>query len=400
MDHKTDHSKGENFEMLAKTLFGFEDILSKEIESLGGKILTKENRAVRFTGDKKILYKVNYHARTALRVLRPLFVFNAENEKELYKNILEYPWDKVFGVNQTFAVNSVVYSPFFKHSHYVALKVKDAIVDRFRKDFGIRPSVNTTEPDVPVNIHLSNNRCTVSLDSSGDSLHKRGYRMGHGVASLNEVLAAGLISLTGYDGSLPFIDPMCGSGTLVIEAALIAYGISPGSFGRKYSFQNWLDYDDSLFEKISKEGMNRDRDVLGIFGSDISDKQIRVARMNVYNAGLMDKIKLKEKDMEDLHLKYPDGIMLINPPYGERIRPEHIDELYSMIGNTLKRNFHGYTAWVFSGNPGSLKKIGLHPSEKYLLYNSEIKCQFRKFELYQGSKKASKTGTNPTNKRI
>ncbi len=400
MDYKTENSEGESFEMLAKTLFGFEDILSKEIKSLGGKILAKENRAVRFTGDKEILYKVNYHARTVLRVLRPLFVFKAENERELYKNIFNYSWEEVFRVDQTFAVNSVVHSPFFKHSHYVALKVKDAIVDRFRRDTGIRPSVNTNEPDVPVNIHLSNNRCTVSLDGSGESLHKRGYRMGHGAASLNEVLAAGLVSLTGYDGSLPFIDPMCGSGTLVIEAALLAYGIPPGSFGRKYSFQNWLDYDAGLFKKISQERLKKEVDVQEIFGSDVSDKQIRVARMNVYNAGLMDKIKLKEKGMEELRLKFPEGIMLMNPPYGERIKPEHINELYSMIGNTLKRNFHGYTAWVFSGNPGSLKKIGLHSSEKHLLYNSDIKCQFRKFELYQGSKKASKTGTNPQEKRI
>lgn len=393
MDHKTDNSKGESFEMLAKTLFGFEDILSKEIEALGGKILAKENRAVRFTGDNAVLYRVNYHARTVLRVLKPLFVFKAENEGELYKNILNYSWDRIFRVNQTFSVNSVVHSPFFNHSHYVALKVKDAIVDRFRKDYGIRPSVNTKEPDIPINIHLSNNRCTVSLDSSGDSLHKRGYRMGHGDASLNEVLAAGLVSLTGYDGSLPFIDPMCGSGTLVIEAALIAYGIPPGSYGRKYSFQNWLEYDAGLFGEISKESVKKNADIKEILGSDISDKQIRVARMNVYNAGLIDKIKLKEKGMENLQVKFPEGILLMNPPYGERIRPEDIDELYSMIGNILKRNFHDFTAWVFSGNPGSMKKIGLHPSEKYLLYNSEIKCQFRKFELYQGSKKYLKTGT-------
>lgn len=393
MIEKEENITNGSFEMLAKTLFGLEGILSREIESFGGKVLANENRMVRFTGGKDVLYRVNYHARTAVRVLKPLFDFKAGNEDELYKQILNFRWDEVFQVNQTFSVNSVVHSDYFKHSHYIALKAKDAIVDRFRKDHGIRPSVNTKDPDVVINIHISNKSCNVSLDSSGESLHKRGYRIGHGDASLNEVLAAGMISLTGWNGSVPFIDPMCGSGTLLIEAAILAYGIPPGSFGRKYSFQNWADYDPDLFAKVSNERRQGPFEVREIVGSDNSGKQVRVARMNVFNARLMDKIKLKVKSMEDLHMPFSEGLMVMNPPYGERIKPEDINELYTMTGNILKRNFSGYTAWILSGNPGSMKRVGLHPSENHILYNADIKCQFRKFELYQGSKKASKNRT-------
>ena len=393
MTEKEGNSANGSFEMLAKTLFGLEDVLSREIESFGGEVLAKENRMVRFTGGKDVLYRVNYHARTAVRVLKPLFNFRADNEDALYKQILNFRWDEVFRVNQTFLVNSVVNSDFFKHSHYIALKAKDAIVDRFRKDHGIRPSVNTKDPDIVINIHILNKTCNVSIDSSGDSLHKRGYRIGHGEASLNEVLAAGMISLTGWNGSVPFIDPMCGSGTLLIEAAMMAYAIPPGSFGRKYSFQNWADYDPDLFSKVSNERREVPIEVKEIIGFDNSGKQVRVARMNVFNARLMDKIKLKVKSLENLNMPFPEGLMVMNPPYGERIKPEDINELYSMIGNIMKRNFSGYTAWILSGNPGSMKRVGLHPSENHILFNADIKCQFRKFELYQGSKKASKSGT-------
>ena len=376
-----------HFEILAKTLFGLEDVLADEVSKLGGENLKRENRAIRFVGNKEVMYRVNYHARTALRVLKPIASFHAQNEDQLYHNTLKTDWSKIFSFNQTFAVDSVVFSPKFKNSHYVALKIKDAIVDQFRDKLGKRPSVDSRNPQIQINAHISNDLCTLSLDSSGSSLHKRGYRKSHGIASLNEVLAAGMILLSGWDGSTDFYDPMCGSGTLVIEAAMIAYGIPPGTYRRKFLFENWKDFEQEVFEKVKNEKTARKKHFPEIIGLDNLATQIRIARNNLENAELSEKVKLKILSLNEVKPGLQAGTIIMNPPYGERMKSYDLNNLYKEIGNSLKQNFTGFDAWVLSGSPNALKNIGLRPSRKIALLNGDIKCQYQKYELYKGSKK-------------
>ena len=375
------------FEMLAKTLYGLEDILADEVVKCGGHLLKKENRAIRFKGDNSVLYRLNYRARTALRILKPLAQFRVRDEKELYYGVNETNWHDVMDTGKTFSVDPVVHSRYFNHSHYVALKVKDAIVDQFRDRLGRRPSVDQKNPHIKINVHIAHDRCTLSLDSTGMSLHKRGYRTGHGKASLNEVLAAGMILLSGWDGNTDFIDPMCGSGTLVIEAAMVAYDIAPGVFRTNYLFQNWPDYNASLFEMVKAERKITRHIIPEIIGSDISATQVQVARKNVLSAGLSDKIKLKIMPLQDLEPASSSGTIIINPPYGERVKYQNLDKLYHEVGNHLKRNFSGYDAWILSGNIEALKHLGLHPSKRNTLYNGDLRCKYQKYELYEGSKK-------------
>ena len=376
-----------HFEILVKTLFGLEGILADEIRNLGGQEIKKENRAVRFTGNKEHIYRINYHARTALKILVPITVFQAKNEEELYRNTLRTDWSNIFSANQNFAIDSVVFSEKFKHSHYVALKVKDAIVDQFRDKYGKRPSIETRNPDIQINVHIADTRCTISFDSTGPSLHKRGYRKSHGPASLNEVLAAGMILMSGWDGSTSFYDPMCGSGTLLIEAALIGYGIPPGSYRRKFLFENWKDFDASLFEKVKTEEFSTKKNAPEIIGMDSLATQIRTARENLQNAGLSEKIKLKILDLDEARPNHQSGTVIMNPPYGVRVKSPDLINLYNEIGNSLKHNFTGFDAWILSGNINALKSIGLRPSKKVTLFNGDIKCLYQKYDLYEGSKK-------------
>ena len=381
------NEENKNFGMLAKTMYGFESILAEEVKELGAKEVSTENRAVRFRGSLEVLYRVNYYSRLSLKILKPLAEFNARNEQDLYDKTMGIDWSRIMTVNQTFAIDSVVHSPHFTHSHYVALKVKDAIADRFRKDMGRRPNVDSKNPHIKVNVHISNTRVSLSLDSSGASLHKRGYRKGHGKASLNEVLAAGLIVLSGWDKKMPLIDPMCGSGTIIIEAALMAHDIPPGSFYREYLFPNWTDFDPELYKKIRSEKRRDTSGSIEIIGSDSSTEQIRVARLNLRNAGLSDLVVLKQKEFAKLLPSSPEGIIIMNPPYGERIEHDNLVELYKEIGNQLKKEYNGYKAFVFSAKPEALKFIGLHPSSKNILYNGEYKCMYQEYELYEGSRK-------------
>jgi putative N6-adenine-specific DNA methylase len=374
-------------EFIATTMFGLEEILAKELRDLGASDVRVLNRAVGFDGSQAILYKVNIGTRTAMRILKNLRSFRVTDEESLYNSIYNMKWEDHFSIKNSFMINSSVNSPKFRHSLFVSQKVKDAIADRFRKLTNLRPSVDTNDPDITINVHISNDRADISLDSSGEPLFKRGYRAAQFMAPLNEVLAAGMIMLTGWDGSVPFIDPMCGSGTLPIEAALIAKKIPPGIFREKFGFMQWKDYDSTLQSRLMESMLAPVDMKAGIFASDISRDAVELTRKNIKKALLEEFIELKQQDFKELIPGKEGGLLIMNPPYGERLKEDEINMFYKGIGDTLKKNFSGYEAWVLSGNPDALKFFGLRPERKIELLNGSIKCKFQKFSIYEGSKK-------------
>jgi putative N6-adenine-specific DNA methylase len=380
------------FEMVAKTLFGLENILSEELREIGAENIRILNRAVAFKGSKKMMYKANYNLRTALKILVPLRETEINTEKDLYNFVRSLEWDKYLGKSDTLAVEVSLKSNLFTHSQFVAQRIKDAIVDQFRDKYGQRPSVDLDNPVLRINAFINGKKIVLSLDSSGDPLYKRGYRIRQGSAPLNELLAAGLIMLTGWNGRITFVDFMCGSGTLPVEAALIASKIPPGAIGRFYGFKNWKDYDTDLFDEVVHEKSNNSELTdLKIFASDISSDAVRLAIKHAQNAGVADKIKFQTCHFNDFIPPASPGIVLVNPPYGERIIPYDINELYAQIGNRLKKGFAGYDAWIFSGNPVALKHIGLRPSKKIHLFNGQLECKFHRYSLYEGTKKMYKS---------
>jgi putative N6-adenine-specific DNA methylase len=374
--------------LVAKTLYGLENVLANELTALGASDIEKVNRAVLFSGDKDLLYRVNYCARTALSVLMPVADFRIGSKDDLYKGGLKIDWDRYMDESNTFSVVPVINSPHFDHSGYAGLLLKDSIADFFRNKHGKRPSVDTTDPTLLINLHVSNDHVTISIDSSVIPLFKRGYRQEQAVAPLNEVLAAGILLMSGWNVSTSLTDPMCGSGTIPIEAGLIACNIPPGKFRKFFGFQRWKDFDDELFSKIKTE-----RDILSglspvmISGSDISEQAVLQSRSNVSRAGLSDIISIAVSDFKDLKSKDDNGFVFLNPPYGLRLHPEELDEVYGMIGRTLKHSFPGNTAWLITSNKESLKKVGLKPREKHTLFNGALECTLLKYEMYQGSKK-------------
>ena len=381
-------SKDKKFKMVVKTFRGLEDVLYNELVNIGATDLKKGNRMVEFTGNKVLMYKANFHLRTALRVLKPIAEFKVKNETELYNSIQTIDWSKYFDLEDTFAVDSVVHSDYFSHSKYVALKVKDSIVDQFREKFKKRPNVEVETPDVRINIHISNNLCSVSLDSSGDSLHKRGYRIKTHKAPLNEVLAAGMILLSGWDKKKIFIDPMCGSGTLVIEAAMIANNIPPGLYRKKFGFETWKDFDSELLEDIYEEESPANKTEIKIIGSDVSEIATRISEENIANATLKRKIDLFTKPIENfIPPEDETGIVITNPPYGERIKKNEINNFYKLLGDRFKNSFKGYEIWLLSSNFEAIKHFGLHPSKKMTLFNGALECKFLNYTIYEGSKK-------------
>lgn len=382
------NTKNNKFQLVAKTFRGLEDVLYNELEQIGASELKKGNRMVEFTGDKELMYRANFHLRTALRILKPIADFKAKDENELYDKIQEIDWSIYFDLKNTFAVDSVVHSEYFSHSKYVALKVKDAIVDQFREKFQKRPFVDADDPDVRISIHISNDLCNVSLDSSGDSLHKRGYRIKTNKAPLNEVLAAGMILLSGWNKQNVFIDPMCGSGTLIIEAAMIANNIPPGIYRKRFGFETWKDFDNDLLEKIYEEDSPEVDSQIEIIGSDISEIAVRISRENITNAGLKKKINVLIKPVESYNPpKTDNGIVITNPPYGERIKKNEIDNFYKLLGDTFKNKYKGYEVWLLSSNFEAIKHIGLRPSQKMTLFNGPLECKFLNYSIYEGSKK-------------
>ncbi len=381
----------DDFKMVAKTLYGLEDVLATELIALGANNLEIGRRMVAFEGNKELLYKANFHLRTALRILKPISNFTAKSSDEVYEQVKKIDWKKLLGNKKTFAVDAVVHSEIFTHSKFVAYRTKDAIMDYFEELNEDKPSVRVTNPDIQLHIHISHKDCTISLDSSGESLHKRGYREDQTEAPLNEVLAAGMLLKAGWDGQCNFIDPMCGSGTLPIEAALIALNIAPGIYREKFDFEKWDDFDEDLFHRITEDDSNEREFNHKIFGSDISAKAIAIASRNVKRAGLNKYIELEVKPMQQCEQPSGKGIVVTNPPYGERLNPRDLMALYSMMGERMKHAFQGYDIWVLTSNKEGFENIGLKPSAKIKLINGSLECEFRKYEIFSGKHKEFKT---------
>jgi putative N6-adenine-specific DNA methylase len=373
---------------LAKSPAGLEEVLAEEISQLGAANVEIHKRAVSFEGDKKLLYEANYLCRTALRILVPIKQFSFRSEDEYYDRIRAISWELYMDKDQTLAVDSTISDSIFTHSHYVSQRTKDAIADRFRDRTGVRPSVDLDNPDFRINIHINRDTVNVSLDSSGASLHKRGYHSMNAEAPLSEVLAAGMIKLAGWNGESNFIDWMCGSGTLLIEAAMIAMNLPAGQFRKEYGFMKWRDFSPEIWKQVVEEALEQQHDTeIEILGSDISAKNLKAAEVNIRNASLHKDIRLKVSDFRDVHPPEGNGVLISNPPYGERIRVEELNEFYKEMGNALKRNFEGYKAWLISSDLTALKLIGLRPMQKKILWNGQLECRFVGFDLYHGSKK-------------
>ena len=382
---------GNNFKMAAKTLFGFEPLLAKELRNLGAIDVREGVRSVTFYGDKGFMYKANLSLRTAIKVLKPIHSFKVFSEDDLYREINKMAWEDYLDNNQTLAVDATVHSEKFNHSQYIALKTKDAIVDRFRDRTGQRPSVDLDYPNLRINIHIEKEFCTVSLDSSGQSLHKRGYKLATNIAPINEVLAAGMLLHSGWDGQCDFLDPMCGSGTILIEAAMIACNIPPNLNRKEFGFEKWKDWDEDLFEKIQESVLKKVRDFhFSIKGYDKAPSAVQKAKDNIDNANLSEFITVQHEDFfktekqSERHLH-----MVFNPPYGERLEID-MPKFYKAIGDTLKQNYPGTHAWFITSNLEAIKHVGLRPSRKIKLFNGSLESKLVKYEIYEGSKKAKK----------
>jgi len=375
----------------AKTLKGFESLLADELKSLGAERTEIVNRGVAFYGGRALLYRVNLASRLSIRVLLPLFCFEATDADTLYRRVKRYDWSLHLDNKMTFAIDPVVHSPYFNNSHYVSQKVKDAIADRFREQTHLRPSVNKDQPDLLINVHISGRWVTLSLDSSGGSLHKRGYRTGQFEAPLNEVLAAGMIMTTGWSGDTPFLDPMCGSGTLAIEAALIAAGIPPGIFRKQYGFENWKDFDQELMEHVVKNLPQEKEVKVPIIARDIDPEAVKLVRQQVEQMELSHLVEVEQADFADT--KGAEGTTIVmNPPYGERMKPGDIESLYGIIGTTLKHNYPGADAWILSSSKQAMGRVGLKPASKRMLYNGSLECSYVNYKTFKGNWKDHKSG--------
>lgn len=376
-------------DIVVKTMAGLEEILGEELKKLGASNIEILNRAVKASATQKTIYRINLCSYFALRVLIPLREDIIHNEEHLYISVKRIEWNEFIDADQTLVVRSSVNSEYFTNSHYVELKTKDAIVDQFKARTGKRPDVDLVQPDLSVNVHIFKNKLTISLDASGDSLHKRGYRISSTVAPINEVLAAGLVKLSGWDGQTTFLDPMCGSGTILAEAILQRLNIPPQDITRNFAFQNWKEYDANIWEEIVEEAMSQQLTdkTFKVYGSDNFAKAVRSAEYNLAEAGLAQYVEITEKDFHD-YQNMENVFLIFNPPYDLRIETDDIIETYKMIGDTLKQKFKNSTAWIISGNISALKRVGLRPSKKISLFNGPIESKFHKFEMYAGSKKA------------
>ena len=382
----------QTFEMIAKTFQGLEEVLAAELTALGADNIQMGRRMVSFTGDKEMLYRTNFCLRTALRILKPIKHFTATDADAVYEAVKDIRWEDYLDPAKTFAVDATVFSEEFRHSKFVSYRVKDAIADYFREKTGKRPSVSITKPDVLLNIHIAQTDCTLSLDSSGESLHRRGYRQEAVEAPLNEVLAAGMILLTGWQGECDLIDPMCGSGTIPIEAALIARNIAPGVFRQGYAFENWPDFDADLLERIYNDDSQEREFGHKIYGYDNSLKANAIAQRNVKAAGVGRDIVLKVQPFQQFEQPQEKALIITNPPYGERISSTDLLGLYRMIGERLKHAFTGNTAWILSYRDECFDQIGLKASVRIPLQNGGLDCEFRKYELFDGKYKEFREG--------
>lgn len=380
---------GNNFKMVAKTLYGFEELLAKELRNLGAMNVLTGVRNVTFEGDTGFMYKANLCLRTAIKIIKPITSFQVRDEHDLYKKIYAMDWNPYLSVDTTFAIDATVNSENFTHALYVSQKTKDAIVDKFRDLEGTRPDVDIKTPDMRINIHIQKDLCNVAIDSSGTSLHHRGYRTATNIAPINEVLAAGLLLHSGWDGQCDFLDPMCGSGTMLTEAAMIACNI-PANINRKgFAFENWSDFDEDLYQKVLESSLNKTREFhYKIVGYDKAPSAVEKAKDNVENANLSEYIIVEQKDFFESEKFTKNHLhMVFNPPYGERLNIE-MEEFYASIGNTLKRQYPGTDAWFITSNLEALKFVGLRPSRKIKVFNSQLESKLVKYVMYEGSKKA------------
>jgi putative N6-adenine-specific DNA methylase len=377
-----------NFKMVAKTFFGFEEILAKEVQQLGGQDVQTGTRVVTFLGDKGFMYKANLSLRTALKILKPIKWFKVFNDRSLYDGISSIDWSQFMNEKQTFVVDVTLYSEAFNNSQFVALKTKDAIVDQFREKTGVRPSIDKDFPDLRIHIHLDRDQCTVSLDTSGESLHQRGYRSATNIAPINEVLAAGMLILSGWDGTSHFLDPMCGSGTILAEAAMIACNI-PANINRKeFAFEKWNDWDNDLFDQIIDSLMKKTREFhYTIKGFDKAPSAVRKAQDNIQNANLDDYVTIEQKDFFETEKQTEGPLhMVFNPPYGERLDID-MERFYREIGDTFKQSYPNTQAWFITANLEALKFVGLKPSRKIKLFNGKLEARLLKYDIYEGSKR-------------
>ncbi len=375
-------------EFIAKTMSGLETVLEKELKKCGAKETQILKRAVSFVGDKEVMYRANYICRTAIAILKPIYQFKARTKEELYDKLYTIKWDKYLDIDKTFAIDSIVSGDLFSHSLYLSQLCKDALVDNFRDTYGTRPSVDRTHPDIRFTLRIAENDCSVFIDSSGDSLYRRGYRLKHGEANLNEVLAAGMILLSGWQGECNFFDPMCGSGTLGIEAAMISQNIPAGFYRQKYGFMNWKDFEADLWTKVKEEA---DAEIcesdIDIFSSDIMSLAVESAKKNADNARLHRDIQFNTVAFQHIEFPKEKGVIFLNPPYGERLPLEDVQNFYKSIGDAMKNRCKGYDVWIISSGKDSTKYVGLKPSKKHTLYNGSIECTYAKFEIFEGKRK-------------
>lgn len=383
---------GKNFKMLAKTLYGLEDLLARELRQLGASNIEPGVRNVSFEGDTGFMYKANLCCRTAIKILKPIASFNVFKEEDFYQKVYRIPWENYMDVDGSLAVDATVYSKYFKHSQYIALKAKDAIVDRFRDQTGERPDVDLDHPTLRINIHIDRNICTVSLDSSGASLHKRGYKTEATYAPISEVLAAGIILLSGWEGHCDFMDPMCGSGTFLAEAAMIACNI-PANLNRdEFGFETWPDFDVDLYELIENAALKKIKDFhFKIYGMDMDGRAVRKARINIKNANLQEFIEIREQDFFQSKKEQERPLhMVFNPPYDQRLSLEDTAAFYGRIGTTLKHGYSNTKAWMITSNMEALKSVGLRPFKRIKLYNGKLESKLVGYEMYEGSRKGKK----------
>lgn len=372
----------------AKTMLGLEAVLAEELSTLGATEIKILNRAVSFMATQEVLYKANYLCRTALHILMPIKEFDIESQDDLYNAVSEIAWEKIFQYDCTISISTVAFDSVYTHTKFASQRVKDAIVDRFRRLFNQRPSVDNIDPDICIDLYMKNNHCILSLDSSGPSLHKRGYRQFAADAPINEVLAAGIIALSGWDAKTTFFDPMCGSGTFLIEAAMKASNMPAAYYRPYFAFQRWNDYDANIWKRVKEEGLRNIHDPeCEVYGSDISGKNLSLAERNIHQAKLHHDIQLKMGDFFEIDAPDDHGFIICNPPYGERLEMEDIQEFYKKIGDTLKKKYTNFEAWFISSDIDALKRIGLKTSRRLDLFNGQLECKLYRFELYEGTKK-------------
>ncbi len=388
--------------LIAKTLKGLEEILAAELAEIGAQNIEIQQRCCAFEGDKKVLYRANLELRTALRILIPIWASQVRTEQHIYEDVQAIDWEKYLNLDSTFAIDATVHSDYFTHSHYISLLTKDAIVDQFREKYGERPSIDTDRPDLRIHVYISDDNFEISLDSSGESLHKRGYDRSILIAPINDVLAAGLVKLSGWKMDCDFMDPMCGSGTILLEAAMLAYNI-PSLWNREYfGFKNWENFDAALWEEIRTAAFAKMKTSFPhqIKGYDLAFEAIHTTEQNIRAAGLKGYVQVERRALErQIPLEKPT-IIITNPPYDERIEIEDTNMFYALLGDTMKKNFKGSEAWLITANLDAAKHIGLRTSRKIHLNNGGLECKLLKFELYDGSRKRAKGNDGNENNEI